>query len=110
MKQKTVRFYDNVPDDMSALQILDECRKYGFNSARELVITAINRYVRGRNAGSFGICTKDDIDELAEKIATRVVRNVTVNTGIGLMGDGKKINDIDKDENYQKALGFMETL
>lgn len=110
MKQKTVRFYDDAPDDMSALQILDECRKYGFNSARELVIAAINRYAQGGNTGSLGISSKD-IDELADKIAMRMKNmNVTISKEVGLTEENKNENGTDNNENYQKALSFMETL
>lgn len=110
MKQKTVRFYDNAPGDMSALQVLDECRKYGFNSARELVIAAINKYAQGGNTGSLGISSKD-MDELADKIAKKIINmNVTISKEVGLMEGNENENGTDNNENYQKALSFMETL
>ena len=110
MKQKTVRFYDNAPDDMSALQILDECRKYGFNSARELVIAAINKYAKGGDTGSLGISNKD-MDELADKIAMRIKNmNVTISKEIGLTEEIKNEHGTDNNKNYEKALSFMENL
>lgn len=110
MKQKTVRFYDDAPDDMSALHILDECKKYGFNSARELVIAAINRYAQGNNTGTLGISSKD-MDELADKIAKKIINmNVTIGNGVGLTEEIKNENGTDNNENYQKALSFMDTL
>lgn len=32
MVQKTVRFYENVPEDMKALKSVNEYQKYGFRS------------------------------------------------------------------------------
>lgn len=109
MKQKTVRFYDDAPEDVSALQILDECRKYGFNSAREMVIAAINRYVQG--SGSLDISSKD-IDELADKIAIRMKNmNVIISKDGGLMEENENEDGTDQNnENYQKAFSFLETL
>ena len=109
MKQKTVRFYDDAPEDVSALRILDECRKYGFNSAREMVIAAINRYAQGN--GSLGISSRD-IDELADKIAIRMKKmNVTISKEDGLMEEKDNDDGTDQnEENYQKAFSFLETL
>lgn len=109
MKQKTVRFYDDAPEDMSALQILDECRKYGFNSAREMVIAAVNKYVQG--SGSLDIGSKD-IDELADKIAIRMKKmNVIISKDDGLMEEKENEDGTDQNnENYQKAFSFLETL
>ena len=96
MKQKTVRFYDNAPDDMSALNILNECRKYGCNSARELVIAAINKYAQGGNKDPLRICSKD-MDELANKIATKIKNmNATIGKEVGLTGEPKNENGTDK--------------
>lgn len=44
MVQKTVRFYENVPEDMKALKSVNEYQKYGFRCARDMIITAINIY------------------------------------------------------------------
>lgn len=110
MKQKTVRFYDDAPDDMSALQILDEYRKYGFSSARELVIAAINRYAQGDNTSSLGISSKD-IDELSDKIVKKLKNlNVTISSDCGLTEENNNENGTDNNENYQKAISFMDTL
>lgn len=109
MKQKTVRFYDDASEDVSALQILDECRKYGFNSAREMVIAAVNRYVQG--SGTLDISSKD-LDELADKIASRMKKmNVTICREDGLMEEKEDEDGTDQNnENYQKAFSFLETL
>ncbi len=110
MKQKTVRFYDDAPDDMSALKILNECRKYGFSSARELVIAAINRYAQGDNTSYLGINSKD-IDELSDKIVKKLKNmNVTISSDCGLTEEKNNENGTDNNENYQKAISFMDTL
>ena len=110
MKQKTVRFYDDAPDDVCALNILNDCRKYGFNSGRELVIAAVNMYAQGGNIGSLGI-RNADMDELADKIAMRIKNmNMTIRKEGSHTEKIKNENGTDNNENYQKALRFMETL
>lgn len=109
MKQKTVRFYDDAPEDVSALQILDEYRKYGFNSAREMVIAAINRYAQGNSSLNI---SSGNLDELADKIAIRIKKmNVTISKEDGLMEEkGNEDGTNHNDENYQKAFSFLDTL
>ena len=111
MTQKTVRFYDNVPADISALQILDDHKKYGFHNSREMIIAAINKYVQGSDTCSLTLEEKD-INLLADKIANRI--GITTKTeDIGLKENNKNENKIKNDknyENYQKALSFMDSL
>ena len=43
-KAMTLRFYDNCLQDMRALRKINEYRKYGCNSSRDLIIKAIENY------------------------------------------------------------------
>ena len=107
MKQKTVRFYEEVPADISALQALNDCKKYGFNTAREMIVTAINNYVQGSDPHSLTLEEKD-IDLLADRIAIRIGKT-TRNDDTGLTEEIKHENSKDN-ETYQKALSFMASL
>ena len=110
MRQKTVRFYDDAPDDMSALNALNEYRKYGFNSARELVIAAINEYAQEGSTSSLGISSKD-MDELADKIARKMRKmNAIISNEVDPTEETKNENGAENDEIYEKALSFMEAL
>lgn len=108
MKQKTVRFYEDAPDDNSALEKLNSYKKYGFNSSREMIIAAINSF-SGKNSlpgnGSM------DMDELAEMITQKLVqKNFSVKKDDTVKEKNNENNNESNDDTYQKALSFMETL
>ncbi len=112
MIQKTIRFYDNATADMSALQILNNCKKYGFNNAREMIITAVNEYVLVQVSDSHSPALEEkDIDLLAEKIAMRI-GNMTRNKDSDLKEEKyeNSTGTNKNDESYQKALRFLDTL
>lgn len=110
MKQKTVRFYEDAPDDMSALKILNDCRKYGFNSAREMVIAAVIRYAQGDRSDSLGL-SSTEIDELATKVAMKMrAMNVTIRNEDGPKEEITYENGTSNNDNYQKAISFMDSL
>ncbi len=54
MKQKTIRFYENIPEDTNALEKLNNYMKYGFRSSQEMVIEAINQFEPGDHHDSRG--------------------------------------------------------
>jgi len=107
MKQKTVRFYEEVPADISALQALNDCKKYGFNTAREMIITAVNNYVQESEFHSITLEEKD-INILADKIAMRI-RSTSRSYDTGFKEE-KYENSTENNETYQKALSFMASL
>ena len=108
MKQKTVRFYDDAPEDMKAAQILDDCRKYGYTSAREMIIAAVNSYVQGGSNSSLDTSSWD-MDKLADKIAMRLQNGKVAIKETGHNGDISEYHP-DNNECYQKALNFIDTL
>lgn len=111
MQQKTVRFYDDAAEDVSALEKLNNYRKYGFTSSRAMIIATINMYSQGDNV-SLGFGSKE-IEELAEHIVNRMKNmNVVVNSTDGIKEEKIYENETtsNNDDNYQKALSFMETL
>lgn len=112
MKQKTVRFYEDVPEDARAFEKLNNYRKYGFRSSQEMIIEAINEYGSGNQKDSLGMNGKD-IENLADQLIAKLKENEFVITK-GDAQEGEK-NDEDHSENntddmFQKALSFMESL
>lgn len=107
MIQKTVRFYD-APDDSKALEIINNYRQYGFNSCREMIIASIIAYTQKDNSSSGDSVI--DIEALAEKIVSRLNLNITT-VGITNSSEYKEENnERSNEENYNKALSFMESL
>ena len=98
MVQKTVRFYENVPEDMKALKSVNEYQKYGFRCARDMIITAINIYSQN-----------SDPDRIVCKLEERQI----VIKESGLKAEMKATNSIEKsgeEDIYKKALSFIDTL
>lgn len=104
MRQKTIRFYEQSREDMAAYEKLGCFREYGFNSARELMIAAINAYSRKE---IFSSVTDVDIDRLAECIVKKMKNNGTTSP----MCD-KEVANVEDSNNdvFDKALSFMERL
>ena len=73
MVQKTVRFYENVPEDMKALKSVNEYQKYGFRCARDMIITAINIYSQNSDPDVRKLLNGIvDIEELANRIVCKL--------------------------------------
>ena len=110
MVQKTVRFYEESSKDVKALSLLDEYRRYGFNSCREMIIAAVNSFSQGKETSS-GV-SSIDIEELADAIAKRLNVNVTTRA-TGNVGEIKEENNYDNNEsedNFAKAMDFINSL
>lgn len=111
MHQKTVRFYEDLPEDVNALEKLNDYKKYGFTSSRAMIIDAINHYPQ-ENSSPLGVGSMD-IEKLAEHIVNKMKNmNVVINSTSSIndesiCGNETSGNDYD---NFQKALSFMETL
>lgn len=108
MVQKTVRFYEESSEDASALEILNDHKKYGYNSCREMIIAALNLYSQKSLHSSGNI----DIESLAEKIASKLNLNIASmgsETHECKLKEGEYDNR-NNEENYHKALSFMESL
>ena len=104
MKQKTVRFYEESKADMEAYEKLECFREYGFNTARELIIAAVNAYSQRENTSS-GM--NIDIEKLAELISEKI--GVNANKVLSIKEE-VPINTIRDTEIMDKALSFMESL
>ena len=102
--QKTLRFYDDSPDDVKALKAIDEYKSYGFTSGRELIITAKNVYIDNAPAES---------KQNAEDIADAIIRRMTESNLILSVNQGKeeKQNETEQGNNsIAKALEFISGL
>lgn len=99
-KAMTLRFYDNCLQDMRALRKINEYRKYGCNSSRDLIIKAINAYENSDKSFS-----EQELIFIAEQIASRL------SVSIPAIGDKANIQtaaaDGANEENLSKALEFM---
>ncbi len=111
MHQKTVRFYEDLPEDVNALEKLNDYKKYGFTSSRAMIIDAINHYPQ-ENSSPLGGGSMD-IEKLAEHIVSKMKdMKVVVNSIDGLKKEKCIENETSSndDDNFKKALGFIETL
>ena len=109
MVQKTVRFYENVPEDMKALKSVNEYQKYGFRCARDINIYSQNSDPDVRKLLN-GIV---DIEELANRIVCKLEERQIVIKESGLKAEMKATNSIEKsgeEDIYKKALSFIDTL
>ena len=107
MVQKTVRFYEESPDDAEALEILNNYRKYGHNNCREMIIASIISYSQKGQTSSGEI----DVDELAERIVNKLNLNITaVSVASSSEIKGDEYERSNNEDNYNKALSFMESL
>ena len=109
MKQKTVRFYDDVQADISALQKLDKYKEYGFNSSREMIIAAVNSFTKVRDGNDIGGI---GVEEFADLIATRLEKKCFVITAKSDEQEEKNDDECNSSNEvfYSKALSFMENL
>ena len=107
MVQKTVRFYEESPDDAKALEILNNYRKYGYNNCREMIIASIIAYSqKGQNSSG-----EIDVEELAERIVNKINLNITtISPASGSEIKEDEYESSNNEENYNKALSFMESL
>jgi len=107
MVQKTVRFYEESPDDAEALEILNNYRKYGHNNCREMIIASIISYSQKGQTSS----GKIDVDELAERIVNKLNLNITA-VSVASSSEIKEdeYERSNNEDNYNKALSFMESL
>ena len=105
MVQKTLRFYDDSTDDEKALGKLNNYKKYGYTSCRDMIIAAIN-LIDQRDENSSGN-SSINVDELAEKIADRLNGKITA---VASAGCDEKMEEKNNDDNYNKALSFMDSL
>lgn len=107
MVQKTVRFYEESPDDAEALEILNNYRKYGHNNCREMIIASIISYSQKGQTSSGEI----DVDELAERIVNKLNLNITA-VSVASSSEIKEdeYERSNNEDNYNKALSFMESL
>lgn len=103
MKQKTVRFYEESKTDMEAYEKLEQFRKFGFNSGRELIIAAVNAYSQSEKCSEMKI----DIEKLAELIWEKLGVNASKVLNIK---EEVPTNTIRDTEIMDKALSFMESL
>ncbi len=113
MKQKTIRFYENVPEDVRALEKLSKYREYGFRSSQEMIIEAINHYDSGNISDSprvNGQEMEDLANRLIDKLKEKKLFIVQGNTYEGEQIDENHSNINDNDNMFQKALTFMESL
>ena len=114
MVQKTVRFYENVPEDMKALKSVNEYQKYGFRCARDMIITAINIYSQNSDPDVRKLLNGIvDIEELANRIVCKLEERQIVIKESGLKAEMKATNSIEKSGEeaiYKKALSFIDTL
>ena len=114
MVQKTVRFYENVPEDMKALKSVNEYQKYGFRCARDMIITAINIYSQNSDPDVRKLLNGIvDIEELANRIVYKLEEMQIVIQKSGLKAEMKATNSIEKsgeEDIYKKALSFIDTL
>lgn len=114
MVQKTVRFYENVPEDMKALKSVNEYQKYGFRCARDMIITAINIYSQNSDPDVRKLLNGIvDIEELANRIVCKLEERQIVIKESGLKAEMKATNIIEKsgeEDIYKKALSFIDTL
>lgn len=103
MRQKTIRFYEQSREDMAAYEKLGCFREYGFNSARELMIAAINDY------SYKGISSENNID--IDRLAECIVRKMK-NNGTTFQMCDKEVANVEDSNNdvFDKALSFMESL
>lgn len=108
MVQKTVRFYEESPDDAEALEILNNYRKYGHNNCREMIIASIISYSQKGQTSSGEI----DVDELAERIVNKLNLNIAA-VSVASSSEIKQEDEYERsnnEDNYNKALSFMESL
>lgn len=105
MVQKTLRFYDDSPDDEKALGKLNNYKKYGYTSCRDMIIAAIN-LIDQRDESSSGN-SSINVDELAEKIADKLNGKITA---VAPVGCNENMEEKNNDDNYNKALSFMDSL
>lgn len=99
MVQKTVRFYENVPEDMKALKSVNEYQKYGFRCARDMIITAINIYSQNSDPDVRKLLNGIvDIEELANRIVCKLEERQIVIKESGLKAEMKATNSIEKVE------------
>lgn len=110
MVQKTVRFYEESSDDIKALTMLNDYRKYGFNSCREMIIAAINSFEQGRNTSS--VIGGLEIEKLAEEIAKRINVNITTvaSGNVVEIREENYDNNNDREDNFSKAMEFINSL
>lgn len=102
-----VRFYEESPDDAEALEILNNYRKYGHNNCREMIIASIISYSQKGQTSSGEI----DVDELAERIVNKLNLNITA-VSVASSSEIKEdeYERSNNEDNYNKALSFMESL
>ena len=94
MVQKTVRFYEESPDDAEALEILNNYRKYGHNNCREMIIASIISY-----------------SQKGQRIVNKLNLNITA-VSVASSSEIKEdeYERSNNEDNYNKALSFMESL
>lgn len=68
MVQKTIRFYDDSPDDQKALELIGKYKDLGFYSCREMIITAINKFQCDESVH----ITEQDIEKIADLVARKI--------------------------------------
>ena len=73
---KTIRFYDTHKDQV-AIKAISNYAEYGFNSANEMVVTALYELAERHNNHSSEL----PLDELADKIVARLGGNITIVSG-----------------------------
>lgn len=96
-KAMTLRFYRQSLQDMKALEKINNFRKYGCSSSRDLIIKAVNSY--GNSDTRF---SEQELSLLADYLSSRINVNVTVPT----INEDTSKNDI-SETNLSKALDFM---
>jgi|GEM_PF-5092366 len=106
MIQKTIRFYERSPDDMKALEKLNNCRKFGYTSCREMIIATIKAY--SIDTDRYSSLEDIDMDTLADKIAARL-KNENINISANRAEIKEKQNETVEDK-YSKALDFIDSL
>ena len=98
MKQKTVRFYEDISVDMQAYEKLKNYREYGFLTEREMIIASINEY--GKDRDMQGI----DVDKLANLLISKMSGVVSI-----LPEESQNSSNVDTNI-LDRALNFIDSL
>ncbi|HPF28614.1 MAG TPA: hypothetical protein PLZ77_00755 [Lachnospiraceae bacterium] len=108
MIQKTVQFYEEYSNDVKALTLLNDYRKYGFNSCREMIIAAINMFEQGRYTSS--VMSSNEIEELAEEIARRINVTTVASSSVVEKKEENYNDNNNSEDNFAKAMDFINSL
>jgi len=104
--QKTLRFYDDSPDDMAAFEKLNDYKKYGFSTAREMLIQAVNAFCEENDYKKELL---SNVEEIAEAVVERLRKTDVMVIGSNNTEAGEQ-HDEESNVKFAQAIEFIDSL